>query len=109
MDVQNLQKNYPQLISYLELNGYSKLYVARFNRDIQRILNQAKLKGWKSYTDVYLAYVKISRSTSFLREKRTIIGAIEKFEVLGLYPNRCQRHQILRKGSYDLLSTEFKA
>ena len=46
MNVQNLQKNYPQLISYLEVNGYSKRYVARFNRDIQRILHQAELKGW---------------------------------------------------------------
>ena len=96
MNVQNLQKNYPQLISYLEVNGYSKRYIARFNRDIQRILHQAKLKGWKSYTDAYLAYVKISKSSSYLREKRTIIGAIEKFEILGQYPNRCQRHQILR-------------
>ena len=109
MDVQNLQKNYPQLISYLEGNDYSKLYVTRFNRDIQRILHQAKLKGWKSYTDAYLAYVEISNSSSYLREKRTIIGAIEKFEILGLYPNRCQRHQILRNSSYDLLSTEFKS
>jgi integrase len=109
MNVQNLQKNFPQLISYLEGNGYSKSYVARFNRDIQRILNHAKLKGWKSYTDVYLAYVNISKSSTYLREKRTIIGAIEKFEIFALYPNRCQRHQILRKGSYDLLPTEFKA
>lgn len=108
MNVQNLQKNYLQLISYLEDNGYSKRYVARFNRDIQRILHQAELKGWKSYTDAYLAYVKISRSSSYLRDKRTIIGAIEKFEVLGQYPSRCQRHQIQRISSYDLLSTEFK-
>ena len=106
---QNLQKNYPQLISYLEDNGYSKRNVARFSRDIQRIVHQAKLKGWKSYTDAYLAYVNMSKSSSYLREKRTIIGAIEKFEVLGQYPNRCQRHQILRTSSYDLLSAEFKS
>ncbi len=109
MDVQNLQNKYPQLITYLESNGYSGLYIARFNREIQRILHQAKLKGWKSYTDVYLACVEISKSSSYLREKRTIIGAIEKFEILSLYPNRCQRHQILRESNYDLLSTEFKS
>jgi integrase len=108
MNVQNLQKNYPQLISYLEVNGYSKRYVAGFNRDIQRIVHQAELKGWESYTDAYLAYVNISRSSSYLREKRTIIGAIEKFEVQGQYPSRCQRHQIQRISSYDLLSAEFK-
>jgi integrase len=108
MDVQNLQKNYPQLISYLEGNGYSKSYIARFNRDIQRILHQAKLKGWESYTDAYRAYANSSRSSSYLREKRTIIGAIEKFDVLGQYPSRCQRHQIQRISSYDLLPAEFK-
>ena len=109
MDVQNLQNKYPQLITYLESNGYSGLYIARFNREIKRILHQAKLKGWKSYTDVYLACVEISKSSSYLREKRTVIGAIEKFEILSLYPNRCQRHQILRESNYDLLSAEFKS
>jgi integrase len=110
MDLKNLQEKYPLLITYLEGNGYSGLYIARFKREIHRILHQAKLKGWKSYTDAYLAYVKISKpSSSYLREKRTFIGAIENFETLGLYPNRCQRHQILRKSSYDLLSAEFKS
>ena len=109
MDVQNLQKKYPQLITYLENNDYSESYISRFSRDIRRILHQAKLKGWKSYTDAYLAYVVTSKSSNYLREKRTIIGAIEKFEILGLYPHRCQRHQILRKSSYDLLSAEFKS
>jgi integrase len=108
MDLPNLQKNYPRLISYLVDNGYAKRYVARFNRDIQRILHQAKPNGWKSYTDAYLAYVEISKSPSYLREKRTVIGAIERFESLGLYPNR-QRHQILRNSSYDLVSAEFKS
>lgn len=109
MDVQNLQKKYPQLITYLESNDYSKSYIARFSRDIRRILHQAKLKGWKSYTDAYQAYAVTSKSSNFLREKRTIIGAIENFEILGLYPHRCQRHQILRKSSYDLLPAEFKS
>ena len=62
----------------------------------------------ESYTDAYLAYVNISKSSSYLRDKRTIIGAIEKFEVLGQYPSRCQRHQIQRISSYDLLPAEFK-
>jgi hypothetical protein len=51
MNVKNLQQNYPQLISYLVDNGYSKRYVDRFNWDIERIVQRSKLKGWKSYTD----------------------------------------------------------
>ena len=109
MDVQNLQNKYPQLITYLESNGYSKLYIARLKRDIRRIIQQAKLKGWKTYTDAYMAYAVTSKSPSYLREKRTTIGAIEKFETLGLFPNGCQRHQILRTSNYDLLPSEFKS
>jgi hypothetical protein len=109
MDVQNLQNKYPGLITYLERNGYSKLYIDRLKREIQRILRQAGLKGWLSYTDVYLGYAEISKSPTYLREKRTFLGAIETFETFGLYPSRCQRHQILRESSYDLLSPEFKS
>jgi integrase len=109
MDVQNLQNKYPQLITYLESTGYSNLYIAGLKREIRRILHQAKLKGWKTYTDAYLAYVATSNSPSYLRGKRTAIGALEQFEIRGLYPNRCQRHQILRVSSYDLLPQEFKS
>lgn len=109
MDVQNLQNKYPQLITYLESNGYSKIYIARLKREIQRILRLARPKRWQSYTDVYLAYTEMSNSLAYLRVKKTFLGMIEMFETRGLYPNRCQRHQILRESSYDLLSPEFKS
>lgn len=109
MDVQNLQNKYPQLITYLESNGYSIPYIYRFKRNILSIIHRVKAKRWKSYKDVYLAYAKTSSSPAYLREKRNIIGAIEKFEMLGLYPNRCRRNQILKKSSYDLLSEEFRS
>jgi len=109
MDVQNLQNKFPQLITYLESNGYSQVYIARINRIIRLIIRKAKLKGWKSYTDVYLAYVATSKSPSYLRDRRTVIGAIEKFEIQGLYPNGCQSPLIPRTNSYDLLPPEFKS
>ena len=109
MNVQNLQKKYPQLITYLESAGYSKQYIIRLKREILRILQQARLKGWKTYTDAYLSYAATSNSVPYLRAKRTAIGAIEQFEIRGLFPNRCQRHQILRVSNYDLLPEEFKS
>ena len=46
MNVQNLQGNYPKLISYMENNGYSKTYVDRFKREITKILMLAcRFKG----------------------------------------------------------------
>ncbi|WP_316848636.1 tyrosine-type recombinase/integrase [Pedobacter psychrodurus] len=109
MDVQNLQNKYPQLIAYLESASYSKFYISGLERDIKRILREAKLKGWKTYTDAYLAYVANSNSLSYLRGKRTAIGAIEQFEIRGLYPDRRRRNQILRISSYDHLPREFKS
>jgi len=109
MNVQNLRDNYPKLISYMESNGYSKTYVARFKREIEKILTAVNSKEWLCYTDVYLEYTKTSHSPHALRQKRTIIGAIEQFEVHGKYPNGKRRHELFERGSYPLLSPEFKS
>ena len=109
MNVQNLRDNYPKLISHMESNGYSKTYVARFKREIEKILTAVNSKEWSCYTDVYLEYTKTSHSPYALREKRTIIGAIEQFEVHGRYPNGRRRHELFERGSYPLLSPEFKS
>lgn len=36
MDVQNLRYNYPKLISYMRDNGYSDIYINRFEQEIKR-------------------------------------------------------------------------
>ncbi len=108
MDVQNLQEKYPLLITFLKENGYSKPYIDRFRREINHILCSSKSGKWNSYKDVYLTYAKRSKATSYLREKRNIIGAIERFDLEGMYPDRLHRNHILNKSGYDLLSEEFK-
>ena len=109
MNVQNLRDNYPKLISYMEINGYSKTYVERFKREIEKILKLADSKEWSCYTDVYLEYTKTSNSPDYLRNKRTIIGAIEQFDVHGRYPDGRRRHELFQRGAYPLLSPEFKS
>jgi integrase len=108
MNVQNLQDNYPKLISYMETKGYSKTYVDRFKREIKKILSTVDSKEWSCYKDVYLEYTKTSYSDDFLRDKRTIIGAIEQFDVHGRYPDGSRRHELFQRGAYPLLSQEFK-
>ena len=109
MNVQNLRDNYPKLISYLETNGYSKVYVDRLKREIEKILSAVDSKEWSCYTDVYLEYTKTSHSPSYLRNKRTFIGAIEQFDVYGRYPDRRHRHKLFERGAYPLLSRDFKS
>ena len=108
MNFQNLQNHYQNLLSFLESNGYSEVYIARFRREINRILRNAPFKQWKSYKDVYQEYMDKSHSDSYLREKRNIIGALEQFDIHGLYPNRRRRNSLIPRGSYHLLTPEFQ-
>ncbi|MCG6536245.1 MAG: tyrosine-type recombinase/integrase [Syntrophales bacterium LBB04] len=109
MNVQNLRDNYPKLITYLENNSYSKTYVDRFKREIKKILVLADSKDWFCYKDIYLEYTKTPHSPDYLRDKRTIIGAIEQFDIHGRYPNGRRRHELFERGAYPLLSLEFKS
>lgn len=109
MNVQNLQDNYPKLISYMEANSYSKTYIDRIKREIEKIFLTVDSKELSCYTDIYLEYTKTSHSHDYLRNKRTIIGAIEQFDVHGRYPDGRHRHELFERGSYPLLSQEFKS
>ena len=109
MDVQNLRNTYPQLITYLEDHGYAKTYVTRFTREIRRILARGDSPEWSSYTDVYRDYTKTSQSLQYLRNKRTIIGAIEQFAVYGRFPNGRRRHELFARGAYAVLTPEFRS
>lgn len=109
MNVQNLRDNYPKLISHLEKNDYSKTYVDRFRREIARMLKYVNVKGWSCYADVYLEYTITSQSPDYLRNKRTIIGSIEQFDVHGKFPDGRRRHALFKRGAYPLLSPEFKS
>lgn len=109
MNVQNLQERYPELISHMRKIGYSEVYIAKLECEIQRIILHAEKKGWKSYTDIYLEYTKTSQSSYSLQGKKTLLGIIENFENLGLNLGNRRQHKILRKTSYDSLSKEFKS
>ena len=109
MNVQNLRDNYPKLISHMKTSGYSKTYVDRFKREIEKILSAVDSKEWSCYRDVYLEYTKTSQSPDYLRNKRTLIGAIEQFDINGRYPDGRRRHELFPRGAYPLLSSEFKS
>jgi len=109
MNVQNLRDNYPKLISHMETNGYSKTYVDRFKREIKKILALADSKDWSCFTDVYLEYTKTPHAPDYLRDKRTIIGAIKQFDVYGRYPDGRRRHELFNRGVYPLLVPVFKS
>ncbi len=108
MDFKNLYKHHQELLFYMESNGYSELYISRFRDEIDWILRNVGAKQWASYTDIYFEYTHISHSKDYLRNKRTIIGAIEQFDLYGNYPNGRRRHTLFSRGAYHLLVPEFQ-
>lgn len=108
MDLQNLKKHYEELLSFMEDNGYSSTYIRRFKDEIKRILTEADNCGWYSYKDAYLEYLKVPHSKDYLRNKRTIIGALEQFDDFGRTPDGRHRHTLFERGAYHLLGPEFQ-
>ena len=108
MDLQNLREHHEELLSFMENNGYSSTYIQRFRDEINRILADADSSRWQSYRDVYLEYLKVPHSKDYLRNKRTIIGALEQFDLFGRLPDGRHRHTLFERGSYHLLEPEFQ-
>ena len=69
MKTKHLEDSYPRLISYMEKSGYSRIYIYRFKREINRILSMAPTQNWSSYMDIYLGYTKSSSSKAYLNVK----------------------------------------
>jgi integrase len=108
MQLKNLRNNYSKLISHLEAAGYAETYIAGFRREIQRILANADSMGWSCYSDVYRDYIEKPLSSSTLKNKRTVIGAIEQFDIHGIYPDGKVRNELIKRGLYQYLMPEFK-
>lgn len=108
MDLQNLKKHHEELLSFMEDNGYRSSYIRRFRNEINRILADANSHRWRSYRDIYLEYLKVPHSKDYLRNKRTIIGALEQFDLFGRFPDGRHRHTLFERGSYHLLEPEFQ-
>lgn len=92
----------------MENNGYCSTYIRWFRDEINRILADADSHRWQSYQDIYLEYLKVPHSKDYLRNKRTIIGALEQFDLFGRFPNGRHRHTLFERGSYHLLEPEFQ-
>lgn len=108
MDLSYLKEHHEKLISYMESNDYSATYVQRFREEIKSILKKESGNTWSSYADIYLEYTEVSHSDDYLRNKRTIIGALEQFDIYGCFPDGRHRHSLFERGSYHLLVPEFQ-
>ena len=108
MHFQNLEEHYHELLDFLEANHYSQSHIKKFKTVIRNILKHPKREKWESYRDIYLEYAENSNSEQYLRHMRTIIGALEQFDIYGKYPDGRRRHSLFGRGSYHLLIPEYQ-
>jgi integrase len=91
----------------MENAAYRQDYVDKFKREIEIILRLAESGKVLSYADVYREHERSGASLHVLRQKRVIIGAIERFDLYGQYPDGTTK--LLPKGAYHSLCAEYKA
>ena len=108
MNVENLRNNHPKLISYMEAAGYSKDYIGRLQKEIQKILAEADSKDWDCYSDVYKDYKATPLSLGSLGRKRAFIGIIKEFDHNGKYPDG-KWSGLVERGAYPKLVAEFRS
>jgi site-specific recombinase XerD len=107
MDIENLKSTYPEMLSNMKARGYSDDYTHRFRKEILRILTESEKYGWKCYEDIYRQYEKVIQNRNELKKKHALIGAIEKFDLYGEYPNNKWKG-FNKKGAYPRLIPAFK-
>jgi len=109
MNITNLRENYPKLISHLENATYNRDYIYQFKREIKNILELADSGKVLCYADVYRNHEQAKCTKNILKQKRTVIGAIEQFDMFGKYPDGTYKQNYLLKGSYYRLNAEYQA
>jgi len=107
MLLNNLKENYPKLITRLEADGYSAIFITRVRQMVKTILAESHLKGWDSYYDVFRYYEAKLESRDSIVKKKTIIGAIMEFDLNGKYPDRTPSG-LTKKSAYTKLSPGFR-
>jgi len=108
MNIQILRDKCPELIAFMEENGYSQLYIQRLKQQIKAILSNGEINSLDSYSDVYRYYAKRTTSKHGLRLRLNFLGIIERFAMRGEFPDGRTRQKIKERGCYQYLSQEFK-
>ncbi len=108
MNIEQLREKYPELIAFMEADGYNPLYIERLTQQIKAILSSTELSSLSSYSEVYRYYAKRTSSRHGLRLRLTFLGIIERFALRGEFPDGRTRQQVKIRGNYQHLSPEFK-
>jgi integrase len=107
MNVEKLRNKQLQLIDYLETNNYSKRYISKFKSIMNKLLNELDVTHLNSYDEIYQAFFSNSPSFDVCRVNKGVLGAIEYFDLYGLFPNGKRRTHIGKIDYHKILSEDF--
>ena len=109
MSIRNLREKCPDLLSHMESVGYSKDYIDRIRREIDRVQLLADAGMVSNYAEVHQEYEKNSTSPDSLARRRSLLFLIEQFDRYGQYPDGTRRPQRMPQGAYHKLCAEYRA
>jgi hypothetical protein len=105
MDTTNLKEKSNLLIEHMKNAGYTKGYVRRFKLGIEQSLQSMSSDDVQCYADIYWQYEQTENSKWKLREKRSIVKALEVFDLYGKYPDGTRNSYLVPKDSSKALAT----
>jgi integrase len=108
MDIENLRRNYPRLLSGMKEIGYSEIYVKGINKMIQWILTESEYHDWDNYFDICKYYEQTSGTHNNYKRKRACLGVIMGFDLYGKFPDG-RDSNLIKKGAYTKLEPTFKS
>ena len=108
MDLTNLRQHHEELINHMKNSGYSMSCIYMYKHQIREIL-ELDIDSWTSYKDIYQYFEGVSTNQKDLKWRRSVIGAIEYFDLHHLFPDRRRICSFIEpKGAYYSLNPEFQ-
>ena len=105
MEVSNLKKRFPELVSHMESEGYSPHYIAMVRTEMNWIIRHAEGNRWESYADVHGERAAETNSPESRRTRKNAIEIIARFDLHGTLPDWTKRKsEVAPRGAYHQLN-----
>jgi hypothetical protein len=90
----------------MQARNYSKQYIRFIEKEIKWILDESESYDWKTYDDIYQAYVDKWKNKHTLANRTRGLLVIKRFDLESQMPDG--RKHFHKPSNYDHLSGEFK-
>ena len=109
MDIENLKCTKIHLESYLQENGYSKVYTKALTHEIDRLISDSDFAESASYEAYYQDHVVPKYGNAVTQAaKRGILGRIKNLDLYGVMPSKGHPSFLMGRDSVCLLPSVFR-